>query len=219
MTKPIIVNRDDLSLTSDQDSYRLGDTPVFTIVSPRDCFLTLTDIDERGEGTVLLPNTFQRDNFIKAGVPIRFPGAGAPFQFRMKDKGIETVTAVCATQASGGDRIQHDFQKNQFTPVPNYTSALAARLRWKRSGQARPRSQGPPTPVPPPFPGRDHRRQGRGSRFGPRSGCRCVDACVFRDLCKCLSRKLHVCMARVELSLARCFGAPVSRACLMFVQK
>lgn len=120
-----IVNGDDLSLTSDQDSYRLGDTPVFTVVSPRDCFLTLTDIDERGEGTVLLPNTFQRDNFIRAGVPVRFPGTGAPFQFRMKDKGSETVTAVCATQASGGDRIQHDFQKNQFTPVPNYTSALA----------------------------------------------------------------------------------------------
>ncbi|NGX95279.1 MAG: DUF4384 domain-containing protein [Candidatus Afipia apatlaquensis] len=120
-----IVNKDDLSLTSDQDSYRLGDTPVFTIVSPRDCFLTLTDIDERGEGTVLLPNTFQRDNFIRAGVPIQFPGAGAPFRFRMKDKGIETVTAVCATQAGGGDRIQHDFQRNQFTPVPNYTSALA----------------------------------------------------------------------------------------------
>jgi hypothetical protein len=120
-----IRNSDDLSLTSDRDSYRLGDTPVFTIVAPRDCFLTLTDIDERGEGTVLLPNTFQRDNFIKAGVPIQFPGAGAPFQFRMKDKGIETVTAVCATQAGGGDRIQHDFNKSQFTPVPNYTRTLA----------------------------------------------------------------------------------------------
>lgn len=118
-------NSDDLSLTSDQDSYRLGDTPVFTIVAPRDCLLTLTDIDERGEGTVLLPNTFQRDNFIKAGVPVQFPGSGAPFQFRMKDKGIETVTAVCATQAGGGDRIQHDFNKNQFTPVPNYTRTLA----------------------------------------------------------------------------------------------
>lgn len=121
----LIRNNDDLSLTSDRDSYRLGDTPVFTIVAPRDCFLTLTDIDERGEGTVLLPNSFQRDNFIRAGVPVQFPGAGAPFQFRMKDKGIETVTAVCATQAGGGDRIQHDFSKNQFTPVPNYTSALA----------------------------------------------------------------------------------------------
>jgi hypothetical protein len=43
----------------------------------------------------------------------------------MKDKGTETVTAVCATQAGGGDRIQHDFNKNQFTPVPNYTQTLA----------------------------------------------------------------------------------------------
>ena len=124
-----IVNRDDLFLTSDKDSYKLGyklgDTPVFTIVAPRDCFLTLTDIDERGEGTVLFPNSFQRENLIRAGVPIRFPGDGAPFQFRMKDKGIETVTAVCAAQAGGGDRIQHDFQKNQFTPVPNYTTTLA----------------------------------------------------------------------------------------------
>lgn len=115
----------DLSLTSDQDSYRIGDGPVFTIVTSKDCFLTLTDIDERGEGTVLLPNRFQQENFIKAGVPMQFPGAGAPFQFRMKDKGRETVTAVCATQVGGGDRIQHDFNKNQFTPVPNYTTTVA----------------------------------------------------------------------------------------------
>ncbi|MCF2522963.1 DUF4384 domain-containing protein [Bradyrhizobium sp. G127] len=116
---------DDLSLTSDKDSYSLGDMPVFTIVAPRDCFLTLTDIDERGEGTVLFPNRFQQNNLMRAGVPIRFPEAGAPFQFRMKDKGIETVTAVCAAQAGGGDRIEHDFGRNQFTPVPNYTTTLA----------------------------------------------------------------------------------------------
>ena len=123
-TRPA-ATRDDLSLTSDKDSYALGDTPVFTIVAPRDCFLTLTDIDERGEGTVLFPNSFQQDSLIKAGVAIRFHDTGAPFRFRMKDKGIETVTAVCAAQAGGGDRIQHDFAKNQFTPVPNYTTALA----------------------------------------------------------------------------------------------
>lgn len=127
LTRPA-VNPDDLSLTSDKDSYNLGDTPLFTIVAPRDCFLTLTDIDERGEGTVLFPNSFQQDNLIKARVPIRFPGDSAPFRFRMKDKGIETVTAVCAVQAGGGDRIPHDFRTNQFTPVPNYTSALARSL-------------------------------------------------------------------------------------------
>ncbi|WP_424627058.1 DUF4384 domain-containing protein [Bradyrhizobium sp. SYSU BS000235] len=115
----------DLSLTSDQDSYRVGDGPVFTIVTSRDCFLTLMDIDEKGEGMVLMPNRFQQENFIKAGIPIQFPGAGSPFQFRMKDKGRETVTAVCAVQAGGGDRILHDFNKEQFTPVPNYTKAVA----------------------------------------------------------------------------------------------
>lgn len=116
---------DDLSLTSDQDSYRLGDSPVFTIVSPRDCFLTLTNIDEKGEGTVLLPNKFQQNNRIKANVPIEFPGKGAPFQYKMKDKGTETVTAVCASNADGGDKIQHDFTRSAFTQVPNYTKTLA----------------------------------------------------------------------------------------------
>ena len=74
---------------------------------------------------MLLPNSFQQDNKIRAGVPVRFPGNNAPFQFRMKDRGTETITAVCATQANGGDRIQHDFKKNQFTPVQNYTNSVA----------------------------------------------------------------------------------------------
>lgn len=116
---------DDLSLTSDKDDYRQGESPVFTIVSPRDCFLTLTNIDEKGEGTVLLPNKFQQDNRIKANVPIEFPGKGAPFQYKMKDKGTETVTAVCAAKADGGDKIQHDFTRSAFTQVPNYRQTLA----------------------------------------------------------------------------------------------
>ncbi len=116
---------DDLSLTSDKDSYHQGDSPVFTIVSPRDCFLTLTNVDERGEGTVLLPNKFQQENRIKANVPIEFPGKGAPFQFKMKDKGVETVVAVCAAKADGGDKIEHNFTRSAFTQVPNYTKTLA----------------------------------------------------------------------------------------------
>lgn len=119
------ISTTDLSLTSDADSYRQGDSPVFTIVAPRDCFLTLTDVDEKGEGTVLLPNKYQQDNRIRAGVPIQFPGAGAPFQFQMKDRGIETVVAVCAVRSDGGDGIRHDFSRNAFTPVRDYTQALS----------------------------------------------------------------------------------------------
>ncbi len=129
---------DDLSLTSNLDSYRVGDTPIFTIVAPKDCYLTLTDIDQKGEGTVLFPNSFQQDNRIRAGVPVQFPGAGAPFKYRMKDPGIETVTAVCAVLANGGDQIQHDFNANQFTPVPNYTKAVARSIAIEPASPGRP---------------------------------------------------------------------------------
>ena len=90
---------DELSLTSDADFYRPGDGPVFTIASTRDCYLTLTNVDEKGEGTVLLPNRFQQDNLIRAGSPIQFPGANAPFQYRTKDKGVESIVAVCTVRA------------------------------------------------------------------------------------------------------------------------
>jgi hypothetical protein len=122
LAKPI--RNDDLALTSDADIYKVGDGPVFTVVSSRDCFLTLTDVDDKGAGTVLLPNSYQQDNRIRAGIPIQFPGPNAPFKFRMKDPGTETIVAVCATNANGGDRIQHDFQRDSFTPIANYDDVL-----------------------------------------------------------------------------------------------
>lgn len=117
--------KEELALSSDADNYKVGDSPVFTVVAPQDCFLTLTDLDQKGTGTVLLPNAYQPDNHIKAGVPIQFPGPNAPFKFRMKDPGTETIVAVCAVQANGGDRILHDFQREKFTSIQNYNEVLA----------------------------------------------------------------------------------------------
>jgi len=115
---------EDLSLTSDANKYRIGDSPVFTVVSARDCFLTLTDVDEKRSATVLLPNAYQQDNYIRAGVPVQFPGPGAPFKFRMKDPGNETIVAVCALDAGGGDRIRHNFTQSPFTSIDNYDDVL-----------------------------------------------------------------------------------------------
>ncbi len=126
----------DLSLISDRDSYRVGDTAVFTVVSSRDCTLTLTDVDERGVGTVLLPNKFQPNSRIRAGVPVTLPDANAPFQYRLKDRGIETVIAVC-NDSGNADGIRHDFAREAFTTVPDYTSnltrSMAAVSSCKRS--------------------------------------------------------------------------------------
>jgi len=114
----------DLALTSDKSAYRQGDTPTFSVVSSRDCFLTLTDVDDKGEGTVLFPNKFQQDNRIKAHADLKFPAVDAPFQYRMKDKGFETVIAVCTEHNISVDGIVHNFAGSNFTTVPNYTRSV-----------------------------------------------------------------------------------------------
>jgi hypothetical protein len=54
----------DLALISDKSLYKVGETPVLTVSSERDCYLTLTRVDPKGRGTVIFPNKSQRDNFL-----------------------------------------------------------------------------------------------------------------------------------------------------------
>jgi hypothetical protein len=147
---PEAVRTDELSLTSDADFYRPGDGPVFTISSTRDCYLTLTNVDEKGEGTVLLPNRFQQDNLIRAGTPFQFPGANAPFQYRTKDKGVESIVAVCTVRPEENDGIQHNFTREAFTSVPNYTRALGRALEVVPAGAAASGSSAPAPATPAP---------------------------------------------------------------------
>jgi hypothetical protein len=120
----------------------------------------------------------------------------------MKDKGTETVTAVCATQAGGGDRIQHDFNKNQFTPVPNYTQTLARSIAVEAVKPGTPAVRAPPILAGWPSPTVSRRRRAREHHCAPRSGCRFAKlrAVIDRQFV-CQSRKLHVSVAGVELSL------------------
>jgi hypothetical protein len=115
----------ELVLTSDRDSYNIGDTPVFTVVAPSECFLTLTNVDEKGEGTVLFPNKFQQNNKIKGRVELQFPGDKAGFTYRVKDPGVETVIAVCTDKGGEVDGIKHNFTRSVLTSVPDYSSSVA----------------------------------------------------------------------------------------------
>ena len=118
----------DLSLTSDKSLYRVNDLPVFSIKSSKDCHLTLINVEAGGDGTVILPNKFQQDNFLPADTEVKFPDAGAPFQFRLKDPGTETVIAICNALGVGADGIQHDFKTRQFTPLGNYREFLTRQI-------------------------------------------------------------------------------------------
>jgi hypothetical protein len=122
--KPVAAKAGELVLTSDRDTYKVGDTPVFTVVAPTDCFLTLTNVDEKGEGTVLFPNKFQQNNKIKGKVELQFPNEKS-FVYRMKDPGIETVIAVCTDKGGEVDGIKHNFTRSVLTSVPDYSASVA----------------------------------------------------------------------------------------------
>jgi hypothetical protein len=126
---PDAAKKTDLALTSDKDVYKPGETPVFTIVSARDCFLTLTNKDDQGKGDVLFPNALQRDNRIKANVPLLLPAENSRFQYRVKDKRFETVIAVCTPNDQEVDGIKHDFTRSTSTHVPEYTGSVARAIQ------------------------------------------------------------------------------------------
>jgi len=106
----------------------VNDLPVFTITSKEDCHLTLINVDASGEGTVIFPNKFQQDNLLAAGKETEFPGKDAPFQFRLKDPGTETVIAICNATGKQADGIKHDFKTRAFTPLGNYRKFLTRQI-------------------------------------------------------------------------------------------
>ncbi|HUU67761.1 MAG TPA: DUF4384 domain-containing protein [Methyloceanibacter sp.] len=118
----------DLALTSDKSTYRVDDLPVFSITSSKSCHLTLINVEADGNGTVIFPNTYQQDNLIAADREVKFPGEDAPFQFRLKDPGTETVIAICNASGAGADGIEHDFKTRQFTPLGNYREFLTRQI-------------------------------------------------------------------------------------------
>ncbi|WP_395664194.1 DUF4384 domain-containing protein [Aestuariivirga sp.] len=112
-----------LSLYADKSSYMINDKPVFTVMSDRDCYLTLVNIDGAGVGTVIFPNKFQQDNKITGGKDFSFPAADSSFDFKFTEVGKESVIAVC--DATGkAVAIEHAYAENAFTPLGETRSAL-----------------------------------------------------------------------------------------------
>jgi len=111
-----------LTLIADKTDYNVNDKPVFIVQSDADCSLTLINVDGKGTGTVLFPNKFQQDSFIKAKQAFEFPAPNSPFQFRMQDPGTETVIALCNPKAKtrGVDQIAHNFDSKAFTDLGEY---------------------------------------------------------------------------------------------------
>ena len=114
----------DLSLFSDKNSYKRDDKPVFTVSSKEDCNLTLINVDDKGQGTVLFPNKFQSDNRIKAGKEFRFGDASTPFSYRMADAGTETVIAECNATRKATRGLEATGKDGGLTDLGDFAQRL-----------------------------------------------------------------------------------------------
>ncbi len=122
-----------LSITPESSVYHVGDVANFTVVSSQGCYLTLLSQDDRArEATVIFPNKYQQINWIPGNTPVTVPGTDAPFVFRLKDRGTETVVAVCTDKNVPADGIIHDFSRSEFTSVPDYARVVSRGIEVQR---------------------------------------------------------------------------------------
>jgi hypothetical protein len=115
------------------------------VVSAKDCSLTLVNIDAKGTGTIIFPNSFQKDGAIKAKQKLVLGDASAPFEFVLQDKGAEQVVAVCNATNTVTRGLEPDFKAGGFTDLGNFVeqsttaaakSAQARQIVVKQKGEA-----------------------------------------------------------------------------------
>ncbi|MEZ5842847.1 MAG: DUF4384 domain-containing protein [Hyphomicrobiaceae bacterium] len=115
-----------IALWTDKTVYSPGEAVVIRAVADRACYLTVINVDGSGAATVVFPNAFQRHNLLAAGVPVELPGEAAHFVFRARDRGRETIVAICDPVASPPLAITPDYELQRFTVLGNWQAYVLA---------------------------------------------------------------------------------------------
>jgi mono/diheme cytochrome c family protein len=144
----------ELVLKAERLVFQSGDLLAITVRASTACRLTLITLDAKGRATVLYPNEFSIDPTLEAGREVRLPSEKAPYQFRLREKGQETLIGICAPGAKTIDSIRHDFEKQRFTELGDYRAFLNRSWSNKDGGDGRttPRGRGARKPTDTPEP-------------------------------------------------------------------
>ena len=114
--------------------YVIGEYIRMVAVSSKPGYLNVVELDPNGKVTVLFPNEFKHDNFIKAGKKIRIPediggftfGAGAP-------AGKSTILAIVSKEKlnlyeEGVGQILNRFKSFGTSNLASLKSVLSKRI-------------------------------------------------------------------------------------------
>jgi hypothetical protein len=105
-----------IRLWTNRKNYRMGEKITFFFRAERDCYVNLVDINSRGELTLLFPNRFHTDNFIRAGKTYQIPDEAYGFTFEIQPPaGTDRVYAIAASRPL--DIFDGDFDQSAFMAV------------------------------------------------------------------------------------------------------
>jgi len=79
--------------------YRVGERAVLNFQADRDAYVTLFNLGTSGKLTLLYPNPFAQNNFVRAGEIVQFPRMADPFEYVIEGpRGTERIKAIATTR-------------------------------------------------------------------------------------------------------------------------
>ena len=82
-------------------TYRHGESLVLTVKTNEDAYVWVYDTGTSGKVHQIFPNQHHQKNFVRADVPVRIPGKGAPYQLVVNHpKGAELLTVIASKNAA-----------------------------------------------------------------------------------------------------------------------
>lgn len=126
-----------LSIWTDKFVYEAGETTTVFATADRDCHLTLINVDQAGQATVLYPSEFHPGNALKAGEIVQVPGADAGYELIFAEPGREHFIGICME----GERrfpagIGINYERQRFTMLGKWNAYLETYLAAEAAERA-----------------------------------------------------------------------------------
>ena len=96
----------DIKVWTGKNEYQIGEKITFYVRSDQDTYLTLLNISSNGDATVIFPNAYHKDNFLRGGRTYEIPAEDYGFEFDVRGPaGLERIKAI----ATPGREMSIDF--------------------------------------------------------------------------------------------------------------
>ena len=119
-----------LSLWTTPNQHKKGEPITIHVEAHRNCNVTIINVDQNQQATVLFPNAFEQKNLLERGVRLSVPGPNAKYLLKLTEEGKETIVAICTpVDVSAPPGITHQFTTDSFTILGNWKNHLSNVIR------------------------------------------------------------------------------------------